>query len=238
MAVISLCAGTESFDMIRRAKPILWTFRRCPYAIRARLAIASAGICVELREIQLKNKPQPFLETSPSATVPALRIGDRVLDESLEIMVWALQQNDPERLLEMPALGWELISANDGPFKSALDHTKYAVRYPGLDESAERNKAAEILLKLDRQLGHRSWLFGDRPTLADRAIGPFVRQFANTDREWFDAQPWPALIAWLDSFLESEAFARVMAKYKPWSDGAAPIWFGTQRNDDDPQSLD
>jgi len=139
--------------MIDRHQPILWTFRRCPYAIRARLAIASAGINVELREIQLKNKPQPFLKTSASATVPALRIGDQVLDESLDIMVWALKQNDPERLLQMPASGWGLISINDGPFKSALDHTKYAVRYPDLDKSAERNKAAETLLKLDQQLG-------------------------------------------------------------------------------------
>lgn len=218
--------------MTDQTRPILWTFRRCPYAIRARLAIVSAGIGVELREIQLNNKPKPFLETSASATVPALRIGEKVIDESLDIMVWALNQNDPERLLEMPASGWDLIQANDGPFKSALDHTKYAVRYPHLDESAERNKAAEILLKLDRQLGGQPWLFGDRPKLADLAISPFVRQFANTDRDWFDIQPWPALIAWLDRFLASDAFARVMMKYEPWSEGAVPVWFGVHSNVD------
>ena len=212
-------------------RPIFWSFRRCPYAIRARLAIASAGIEVELREIQLKNKPAPFLETSASATVPALRLDDRVIDESLDIMIWALEQNDPEHLLRMPEAGWALIAANDGPFKMALDHTKYAVRYPELDETAERDKAAAILLELEARLGDEPWLFGDRPTLADLAIFPFVRQFANTDRAWFDAQPWPALIAWLDRLLEGDAFQRVMNKYAPWSEGDPPVWFGAERGD-------
>lgn len=208
--------------------PILWTFRRCPYAIRARLAVASAGIEVELREIQLKNKPKPFLETSASATVPAFRIGDQVIDESLDIMVWALRRNDPERLLDMPQPGWGLIAANDGPFKRALDHTKYAVRYPDLNADDERTKAAAYLIELDGRLRNHAWLFGERPTLSDLAILPFVRQFANTDRDWFDRQPWPSLIAWLDRFLASNAFASVMMKYEPWSEGSAPVWFGAR----------
>jgi len=211
--------------------PILWTFRRCPYAIRARLAIASAVIKVELREIQLKNKPVPFLETSPSATVPALRVGGLVIDESLDIMVWALKKNDPEQLLKMPRSAWELIAINDGPFKVALDHVKYASRYPERDENVERDKAVAILVELDERLSDKQWLFGDRPTLADYAIFPFVRQFANTDRDWFNEQPLSALIAWLDCFLESEAFAKVMVKHKPWSKIAAPIWFGAQDGD-------
>jgi len=228
---MSLYESAKKFlNMTDQSSPIFWTFRRCPYAIRARLAIASAGIRVELREIQLKNKPKAFLETSASATVPALRIGDQVFDESLDIMVWALKQNDPEGLLQMPASGWDLISENDGPFKSALDHTKYAVRYPNLDENAERSKAAKFLLKLDRQLADGSWLFGSNPTLADLAISPFVRQFANTDRTWFDNQPWPALIAWLDRFLQSDAFTHVMAKHQPWSEGTAAVWFGERSN--------
>jgi glutathione S-transferase len=208
--------------------PILWSFRRCPYAIRARLAVASAGVAVELREILLKDKPAAFLETSPSATVPALQVGETVIDESLDIMVWALERSDPECLRAMPASGWALIETNDGPFKAALDHTKYAVRFPERDEAAEREKAAVFLRTLDAQLGDQAWLFGDRPTLADFAILPFVRQFANTDRAWFDAQPWPALIGWLDRFLASARFARVMAKYAPWSEGAQPVWFGGQ----------
>ena len=206
--------------------PIFWTFRRCPYAIRARLALASAGVRVELREILLRDKPQAFLETSPSATVPALRLDDQVLDESRDIMVWALRQNDPQGLLDMPDVGWDLIDENDDPFKTALDHTKYASRYPDLDTEAERTKAAAFLIRLDERLKGQSWLFGERPSIADLAILPFVRQFANTDRKWFDAQPWPDLIAWLDRFTEGAAFAHVMPKYAPWSEDSAPVWFG------------
>ncbi len=205
--------------------PVLWSFRRCPYAIRARLALVSADQRVELREVVLRDKPQAFLETSPSATVPSLRLGDRVLDESLDIMIWALKQSDPQRLLDMPQVGWDLIEENDGPFKRALDRTKYATRYPDADHAAERSKASEHLLKLDAQLQGRPWLFGDRPTLADLALLPFVRQFAYIDRPWFDTQPWPNLIAWLDAFLASEVFQSVMAKNAQWSEGDAPLWF-------------
>ncbi len=205
--------------------PIFWTFRRCPYAMRARLALLSSGVDVELREILLKDKPQEFLDTSASATVPSLRIGKQVLDESLDIMIWALKQNDPKRLLDMPENGWDLISTNDGPFKTALDHTKYASRYPELDKDAERGKAAGFLIGLDQKIGENPWLFGKHSTIADFAILPFVRQFANSDRAWFDAQPWPNLIAWLERFTDSEAFRAIMAKYKPWSKGDPPVWF-------------
>ncbi|MDJ0994377.1 MAG: glutathione S-transferase [Dinoroseobacter sp.] len=207
--------------------PVLWTFRRCPYAMRARLAVRCAGVRVELREILLRDKPRQFLETSPSATVPALRLEDRVLDESLDIMLWALRQHDPQNWLEMPDEGWRLIEANDGPFKAALDHTKYAVRYPDLDPEAERKKAADHLLALDERISEGGWIFGARPTLADYAILPFVRQFANTDRVWFDAQPWPALRGWLDGFTDSADFHDIMQKYAPWSPGETPLWFGT-----------
>ena len=208
------------------ATPILWSFRRCPYAMRARLAVCSAGVRVELREILLRDKPQAFLDTSPSATVPALRDGGQVLDESLDIMRWALGRSDPERLLDMPAEGWALIETNDGPFKAALDHTKYAVRYPDLNPEEERAKAAAFLMRLEPMLAGGGWLFGDRPSLADYALLPFTRQFANTDRAWFDAQPWPNVRAWLDRFAESEAFAGVMHKYAPWAEGDAPVYFG------------
>lgn len=206
--------------------PILWSFRRCPYAMRARLAVQSAGLRVELREILLRDKPQAFLETSPTATVPALHEGTRVLDESLDIMVWALERNDPHRLLEMPPEGWRLIETNDGPFKAALDHTKYAVRYPDRDPVEERGKAAAFLAGLEPKLADGGWLFRDRPTLADYALLPFTRQFANTDRAWFDAQPWPAVRDWLDRFTESAEFRSIMAKYPPWSAGQVPVWFG------------
>lgn len=206
--------------------PILWSFRRCPYAIRARLAIQSAAQAVELREIVLRDKPEAFLETSPSATVPALRVGGDVLDESLDIMLWALRRNDPDGLLEMPEEGWRLIEANDGPFKAALDHTKYAVRYPDLDPEDERAKASAHLRKIDAQLDGQDWLYGDHPTLADFALLPFVRQFANIDRAWFDAQGWSNLIDWLDRFLASDRFQNVMDKYRPWAPGDDPVQFG------------
>ena len=206
--------------------PILWSFRRCPYAIRARLAIQSAGIKVEIREILLRDKPQLFLDTSESATVPALKVGDLILDESLDIMVWALKRNDPNKLLNMPDDGWALIETNDGPFKSALDHTKYAVRYPDIDPEMERAKAAATLMELEPRLSDGGWIFGARATLADLAILPFVRQFANTDRTWFYAQPWPALTSWLCRFTESEDFNGVMEKLPPWSKGQPAVWFG------------
>lgn len=206
--------------------PILWSFRRCPYAMRARLGILSAGIVVQLREIKLRDKPEAFLQTSPTATVPALRDGDQVLDESLDIMIWALRQNDPLGLMDVADEAWDLISANDGPFKRALDRTKYVTRYPDCDPEAERAKAVAHLMTLEDRLSRGPWLIGDRQTIADLAILPFVRQFAHIDRDWFDAQPWPHLIAWLDRFLESEAFARVMPKYTPWQDGDAPVLFG------------
>jgi glutathione S-transferase len=206
--------------------PIFWTFRRCPYAMRARLALQSAGVQVALREILLKDKPPAFLETSPSATVPALRNGEGVIDESLDIMIWALKQNDPEHLLDMPEKGWLLIEQTDGPFKAALDHTKYAVRYPDLDASVEREKAAAFLIDLNALLDGQPWLFGANPTLADLAILPFARQFANTDRAWFDAQDWPDLIGWLNRFTDSDRFAGIMTKYPPWKEGDAPTMFG------------
>ncbi|MGR3722833.1 glutathione S-transferase [Abyssibius alkaniclasticus] len=206
--------------------PIFWSFRRCPYAMRARLAVLGAGLKVELREIVLRDKPQAFLNTSPSATVPALRLGDKVLDESLDIMVWALKQRDPQRLLDMPDEGWQLIARNDGPFKAALDHTKYAVRYPDLDPRAERAKAAAVLDDLNARLQGKPALFGARDTIADLAVLPFLRQFAHIDRAWFAAQPWPGLHAYLNRFMASDAFARIMPKYAPWRPGAAPLWFG------------
>ena len=194
--------------------------------MRARLAVLSAGVRVELREILLRDKPAAFVETSPSATVPALRDGSVVLDESYDIMLWALNQRDPDRLLDMPEQGYALITRNDGPFKAALDHTKYASRYPDLDVKAERAAAAEVLADLDMRLRGQLALFGDRLTLADLAILPFVRQFANIDRAWFDSQPWPDLIAWLVRFTDSDAFAQVMPKYPPWAEGDAPLYFG------------
>ncbi|MCX2723430.1 glutathione S-transferase [Roseibium salinum] len=209
------------------AFPILYSFRRCPYAIRARLAIASSGRTVELREILLRDKAPEFLQTSPSATVPCLKDGDKVLDESLDIMLWALEHSDPE--------GWRqaadehamlsLISECDGPFKRHLDRYKYDTRDADADRQEERSAAAGFLWQLDDRLAAGSWLFGARASLADYAVLPFVRQFANTDRAWFDGERWSALKAWLVRFETSDRFRAVMPKLEKWHAGNEPVLF-------------
>ncbi|WP_081285352.1 glutathione S-transferase [Tritonibacter mobilis] len=213
-------------DNVTRPRPILWSFRRCPYAMRARMAVLSAGLEVELREIKLKNKPQAFLAASPSATVPNLQAGDLNFDESLDIMRWALDQCDPHGLLSMPSIGETLIAQNDGPFKTALDHTKYATRYPDLDPQSERAQASDFIHSLETRLATHPFLTSDGPTLADIAIFPFVRQFAHIDRAWFDAQPWSNVISWLDGFLQHADFQTAMAKITVWEEGARPYLFG------------
>jgi len=205
--------------------PILWTFRRCPYAMRARLAVQSSGQQVVLQEILLKDKPAPFLAASPKGTVPVVQDGSSVIEESRDVMLWALGRNDPEGWLDMPDEGYALIETCDGPFKSALDHTKYAVRYPDRDESVERAKAMVFLNALNDRLARAPFLMGSRRTLADMAILPFVRQFANTDRAWFDAQNLAPLSKWLDDFLASDRFRAIMTKYPPWQDGQDQVLF-------------
>ncbi len=200
-------------------QPILWSFRRCPYAIRARLAIAASKQRVELHEVLLRAKPEAFLSTSPSATVPCLDTGTQVIDESLDIMLWALAQNDPEGWLDMPDEGHSLIARCDGPFKTALDLYKYAPRHPEQDALAQRTLASEFLQDLDARLHDTSFLFGTSPRLSDMAILPFVRQFAHTDQAWFSEQPWPHLIRWLDAFKTSCRFQAVFQKYPAWQPG-------------------
>lgn len=205
-------------------QPILWSFRRCPYAMRARLALQVSGQKVELREILLRDKPAAFLETSPSGTVPCLSSGGQVIDESYDIMRWALDQSDPEDWLNMPKAGDILIKEADGPFKSALDRYKYHVRHAEGTRETAQTEGAEFLNKLDEMLDGRMWLF-DRKSLADMAILPFVRQFANTDRVWFDSQNWPNLQGWLLRFTTSEEFSSIMRKYDPWQPDADRITF-------------
>lgn len=211
--------------MTQTELPILYSFRRCPYAMRARLAVAASGVAVELREILLRDKAAAFLATSPSATVPCLKAGALVVDESLDVMIWALKHNDPEGWLDMPAEGHALIASCDGPFKAALDHTKYHTRYPDLDPQAERAAAMAFVQSLSTQLGEALWLFGDRPSLADMAILPFIRQFAFIDKPRFDDEAPANVSAWLARFLTSERFAAIMPKLAVWQEGDAPIRF-------------
>jgi len=202
--------------------PILYSFRRCPYAIRARLAVATSGVRVEFREISLKEKHPAFLQVSSSGTVPCLVADGGVIDESLDIMIWALTRNDPQGWLDMPEVGWRLIEQFDGPFKDALDRTKYAVRHPELDPLEQRAIAHRQLSDLNASIGE--WVF-DRPSLADFAILPFVRQFAFIDKTLFDAQPWDRLHAWLARFLGSSAFQDVMGKHAFWQTDDVAIYF-------------
>ena len=208
------------------ALPVLYSFRRCPYAMRGRMALDAAQIEVEHREILLKDKPAEMLEASPKGTVPVVVLADgQVIEESLDVMHWALAQNDPENWLPNDA-GLRsdiqaLIARNDGDFKHHLDRYKYANRYEGAVSEDHRAAAAQIVDQLEERLTTSSQLFGDAPTLADIAIFPFIRQFANTDRDWFDAQSWPNLQAWLAGHLASERFARIMAKHDLFVSAAA-----------------
>ena len=204
--------------------PILYSFRRCPYAMRARLALAISGLQYELCEVVLKNKPAELLAFSPKGTVPVLVLpSGQVIDESLEIMRWALTQNDPENWLGNNDIDNMLafIAGNDGPFKHALDRYKYPHRYSsesGGDAQAfalaQRHEAASWLQSLEARL-NQGWLFSHQASFADMATLPFVRQFAHTDAAWFAAQPWPRLQAWLARFEASQLFVNIMEKYKP-----------------------
>lgn len=211
--------------------PLLYSFRRCPYAMRARLAIKASGQKVELRELILANKPEHMLEISPKGTVPVLLLSNgEVIDESLDIAKWALKLSDPLNLLPIDDKSEteinQLIATNDGPFKHHLDRTKYPNRYPDENPEENRDKANIILRELNNRLSGQTYLTGNKQTLADLMTAPFVRQFAHIDKERFMAEPWPNLIRWLNEFLESDLFQSVMEKYQPWQVGDPPLMFG------------
>lgn len=200
--------------------PVLYSFRRCPYAMRARMALLVSETPVRLREVVLRDKPEEMIAVSPKATVPVLILPDgQVIDESLAIMHWALERNDPENWLQGSAAETELIAEADGPFKNNLDRYKYPSRYENVDALDHRAGGLIFLQKLDSLLQVSGQLMGARPTLADHAIFPFVRQFANNDRDWFDQLPLPALQKWLGDHLASPLFATTLQKYPQWKSG-------------------
>ncbi|WP_203305531.1 glutathione S-transferase [Pseudomonas lundensis] len=192
----------------------LYSFRRCPYAMRARMALRYSGVPVSIIEVSLKAKPAQMLAASPKGTVPVLVCADgRVIEQSLEIMHWALSQNDPD--IWLPAdrpLIEALIEENDTRFKGLLDRYKYAVRYPEYPMEHYREQGAVVLQRLECLLEHTPYLTGTTLTLADVALAPFIRQFAHVDRAWFAKAPYPKLQAWLERFLASGLFTAVMAK--------------------------
>ena len=217
------------------AQPILYSFRRCPYAMRARLALYFSGIIVELREVILRDKPPSMLEYSPKGTVPVLVLSDgRVIDQSIDIVYWALTQQDPHKLLpnsgsSLAAEADQLINENDAEFKAWLDHYKYSDRYPEFTAIHYRKQGERFLFKLDRQLENGKFLFGDKISIADIAIAPFIRQFANVDRGWFDQSPYPKLRIWLDGITEPAAFNAIFMKYGQWTPEHKPIFFPPER---------
>ena len=210
--------------------PILYTFRRCPYAMRARLGIRYSGIPVELREVVLRDKPASMLDYSPKGEVPVLVLPDgTVLEESLDIIYWALANNDPEQWLSTDEAirqqAAALIEENDTSFKHNLDRYKYPERYPDEQALDYRTEGEVFLQKLEQYLNQHRYLLGEHISIADIAIMPFIRQFAHTDKTWFDRAPYPQLQKWLAGFLESELFLSVMKKYPAWQPGDAPISF-------------
>ncbi len=197
-------------------KAILYSFRRCPYAMRARMAIASSGMQVLLREVSLRDKPQSLLDISPKATVPVLLSPEQmVIDESLDIMLWALRQSDPSAWLSN--INYQLIENNDGPFKQWLDRYKYADRYPEQSQQFYREQGEQTLLMLEQTLSDSAFLSGNTVTLTDIAIFPFIRQFVSVEQGWFENAPYPNTRQWLDYLLSSELFQKTMYKYSPWN---------------------
>jgi len=204
--------------------PILYSFRRCPYAMRARMALLVGGVVCELREVKLAKKPTAMVEASPKGTVPVLVLADgRVIDESLDIMYWALGRNDPEQWLAADAAA--VIMINDGPFKHHLDRFKYPERY-GEDPIEHRDAAITLLRSLEVRLADRAYLGGSVRSFADIALFPFIRQFAETDRAFFDGLDLPALQAWLAAHLDSALFSEAMVRHEPWAPGDAPVYLG------------
>jgi len=217
--------------------PILYSFRRCPYAMRARMLISMCDIEVELREVHLSNIPKEMSEISPKSTVPVLQFDNgEILEESVDIMDWAINLNDKydlkyskEQNIEKTQ---EILNIIDGPFKFHLDRYKYNTRYIGNEEimshEEHRNEALKLLDIIEKELTNKQlWIFSNNPSFIDLAILPFIRQFRIADIEWFDKDmPLKKLHAWLMRFLEWQTFHYIMKKNKPWKIDDEPIYFG------------
>jgi glutathione S-transferase len=217
-----------SFQPKHSMHPILYSFRRCPYAMRARLALHVSGVVVEIREVSLRNKPGSMLTASPKGSVPVLVLTNgTVIDESWDIMQWALRQHDPDNWLGENEVYLDaakpLLNENDSTFKVSLDRYKYFERYPEHPQNFYRAKGEVFLQQLETRLRSNKFLLSDALSIADAAIFPFIRQFAEVDHAWFAQSPYPALQGWLANFLHSNAYTAVMKKYPVWQLGDAPI---------------
>ncbi|NQZ58095.1 MAG: glutathione S-transferase [Lentisphaeraceae bacterium] len=207
--------------------PILFTFRRCPYAMRARLALWSSLGKVEIREVILRDKPASMLEYSSKGTVPVLVLPNgEVIDESRDIIFWALQKNDPDQWLradKKKEVG-DLLDENDFSFKEHLDQYKYAVRHPDEPMETYRQRGEQFLTKLEERLKLHKYLIDDEISVADISIFPFIRQFAFVDKAWFAQSHYTELQNWLDHFLNSDLFNNIMNKYPQWQSGDKAVF--------------
>ncbi|MGB1344716.1 MAG: glutathione S-transferase N-terminal domain-containing protein [Amylibacter sp.] len=200
--------------------PILYSFRRCPYAMRARLAISLSGIKVELREVVLREKPRQMLELSPKGTVPVLVChDDQVIDESFDIMIWALG-NDFFKIEE-----YELVKHCDENFKPWLDRYKYPNKYNDNTQEFVLENAMNFLELLEKKLEKNIFLFGNNRGFADIGIAPFIRQFAHVDIEWFLSLKYPKLINWYKEFVDWHLFKSIMEKNPKWADNQPIVFF-------------
>jgi len=210
--------------------PVLYSFRRCPYAIRARMALKISGIKVILREVRLSDKPAQMLTFSPKGTVPVLVLANgMVIDESLDIMIWALQQSDPDFWLPVNPVdqteNHHLIELCDNEFKQQLDGYKYTDAKSDNSIEFYRTAAEKYLQYLETKLTNHRYLISERINIADIAIFPFIRQFAFVDKVWFDQAGYSKLQNWLDNFLHEQLFLDVMMKYSCWSEGSKVQYF-------------
>ena len=205
-----------------KSYPVLYSFRRCPYAIRARMALVYSGIEIELREVKLNDLSPSMLALSPKGTVPVLHLVEgKVLEESLDIIDWALAQADPGNWLRSSD---GLIIENDGSFKLLLDRYKYADRYPEKSQLEHRELALSFLQQLDLQLQNSAYLYDDKLSKVDIAIMPFIRQFAGVEPAWFANCEFSALRRWLQVMLASELFQKVMPKRAVWNPGDETVY--------------
>ena len=208
--------------------PILYSFRRCPYAMRARMAIHISGQRCELREVLLRDKPPSMLEYSAKGTVPVLILQDgKVIDESLDVIDWALNLNDPDdwQRSKDKEKTKELIKINDGEFKYHLDRYKYSKRYDNEDPEFHRKKCLKFIESINNELNNSEYIFDDNISYADIVLLPFIRQFRIADIEWFDSLPYDNLKKWLSSFLDSSLLHSIMKKYDLWKEGDKSIVF-------------
>ncbi len=212
--------------------PILYSLRNCPYAMRARIAIFKAKQTVLLRDIVLSNKPEEMIVASPKATVPVVVLSNgKVLEESLDVMLWALNETDPDNLLcsqsetALPEM-LKLIETFDHEFKTCLEQYKCAKRYRENNISECRDVCEQFIRTLEHRLKRHAFIMSDTESLADIALLPFIRQFARVERQWYLQSPYPKVRQWLNHYLQSPMFTKVMAKYPLWTDNYEDVLFG------------